>query len=241
MRRLRYSWVPVFVLVVAACGGGSSSSKSSSTTTPPTVNKAADLELAKGSVLTASDAPAGFSAKAHQESSDPPEPLKRDFANCVGTPVTIFDSNGQKANGPDFANENGDEISNSVEVDATKADVDKGYAALTSPKINDCLAKLFAALLKDSSTSGGAGMTVGEVTVDSFPVDGVGDRGVGFRVTVPITANGQSVTVYVDVASVQRGRSVLTVTASGNGTPPSRDLEKQLLTKMSERMGATAP
>ena len=234
LRALKTAALPglALALVVTGCG---SSSKSS--------NPAADLALAKGSVLTETDAPSGYTAAPHQSSGDLPEPVKRDFANCIHTDATILDVNGQHADGPDFNDGNDGSIENSVEIMKTKSITDKEIKAIQQPSVPNCLGKLFdtaikAEVAKDPQAQGA---TFGAVTVTPLPVPGVGDKSAAFRARVPISAGGNSAVFYADTLFVQRGRAGITLQASKIGEAPDQSLENQLASKMVNRLGAKAP
>ena len=245
---IRGRWLGAAValaLLVAACGGGSSKSSSSTTTTAKKADPAADRALASGAVLTASDAPAGFTATPHTSSGDIPEQLKRDFANCLHVDFTAFDDppGAVDVNGPDLKNaDTNAEIDNEIKIFPSKDTVDKDYTTFQNPDIETCLANLFdAAIKQEVATSGSNGATFGKVTVDNFAVNTVPDRGVGFRITLPITAQGTTEIFYIDLIAVQRGRAEITVSSQSVGTPPDRDTAIALAKKMSDRLGQTAP
>jgi hypothetical protein len=228
-RGIRSTSVAVtLVALITACGS------SAKTSTP-----AQDLALAKGAVLTDTDAPLAYKAQPHQASADVPEQVKRDFATCMKTDATVFDNAGkQNADGPDFTDEQGDEIDNSVAVYGKKSELDKRYELMTKQQAEVCLGQLFDTLLKGSSAQNGA--TFGATSVGRFAVDGVGDRGLGFRATVPVTAEDRSGTEYADVLLAQRGRGGITLVSSG-GTAPDHAAEVALAKKMSDRLGQKAP
>src|SRR4029078_9415313 len=103
-----------------------------------------DLALAKGAVLADTDAPPGYTAQPHKDGTGPSEQARTDFASCLKTDATIFDTNGrQEADGPDFTNDQGDDIDNSVSVYEKKGEIDTRYDLLTKPAAEECIGKLF--------------------------------------------------------------------------------------------------
>jgi hypothetical protein len=241
----------VLSLLAAACGGGGSNKVSSSgtgttSTTAATRDVAADQSLASRAVLTASDAPRGYRAQPHSSSGDIPEQVKRDFANCMDSEVTMFDDppGTLKSDGPDLVNADEDaEIDNSVQILPSRADVNKQYEQLTSAGVENCLSRLFDAAIRQElqKSSDAAGVAFGKAAVDSFAISSVPDGGRGFQVTIPVTANGRSTNFYIDALLVKRGRAELTLTSQTVGTTPDRDVELALIKRMSERLGAQAP
>jgi hypothetical protein len=223
------------VLIGAACGGGGTK-----------VNSAADLALAQGAVLTQSDVPAGFTGTPHTDSGDPPEQTKRDFANCLHTDFTFFDETkgAQKANGPDFKNSDTDaEIDNSIEIDPSKSTVDKGYKLFQNSSMEECLGKLFDTVIKQAQQgdTSGSTATFGASTVGRFAVDGIGDRGLGFRIVTPVTTGEGSTNAYIDFLLAQRGRAIIQLSSQTFDTEPDRNQELQLMKLMSDRLGQKAP
>ena len=105
---------------MAACGGSAKK-----------VDPAADLALAKSAVLTDADVP-GYTGSPHTPSDDIPAAAKKEFATCMKAPTTIFDDapGAQKADSPDFAKGQA-QVSNSIEIDPKKSDVDKGWSQIS--------------------------------------------------------------------------------------------------------------
>src|SRR4051794_16731973 len=109
----------VALLFLNGCGSSDAKSSTPTTAARPKLTKAQEQKLVNGAVLTASDAPEGFTAKAHKKSdSEIPDAAKNDFAKCAGVKSTLFDSSKgrTKADGVDFANSAGEEIANSIEL-----------------------------------------------------------------------------------------------------------------------------
>lgn len=169
------------MLVASACG--SSSAKA---------DPAADLQVAKGAVLTKADLPASFDASPYNSSNSLPDSAKLDFANCMNTKLSIFsDSPGeQKVNSDDFDDSNSQgqtEIQNEVDVYPKKSTVNDDYNVLTKDAATGCLQKLFTTAIQAAQTQStdttdpGSGPTFGTVTVAKLNVSGVGDHVIGFR------------------------------------------------------------
>ncbi len=225
------------VLVASACG--SSSAKA---------DPAADLQVAKGAVLTKADLPASFDASPYNSSNSLPDSAKLDFANCMNTKLSIFsDSPGeQKVNSDDFDDSNSQgqtEIQNEVDVYPKKSTVNDDYNVLTKDAATGCLQKLFTTAIQAAQTQStdttdpGSGPTFGTVTVAKLNVSGVGDHVIGFRATVPVSAQGQSETEYLDLLAATKDRAVVTLTASNAQTPYDQATETQLLNKVVNRIG----
>jgi len=230
--------VPVLGLLLATSACSSSAKKA---------DPAADLQVAKGAVLTKADLPDGYDNTPYQSSDDLPASAKLEFANCMNTKESVFnDKPGeQKANSDNFDKDNV-QIQNEVEVDPKKSTVDDGYKLMTKDATPGCLSKLFQAAISAAqsqstdTTEAGSGSTFGTVTVTKLSVSGVGDRSVGFRASVPVSGNGQSETEYVDILFATKDRAVAILTATSSGSPFDEATETQLLGKVVGRIGSQA-
>ena len=217
----------VSVLVLAACGG-----------TKFKADPAADLALAKASVLTSADLP-GYTSTPYTDSDDIPANVKSAFATCMQAPSTIFDDTPgeQRFNSPNF-DKGQSEVQNTVNVEPTQSVADTDWNELAKSQTAQCLQQLFEAALK-SGGSGSAGATYSGTTVTRFDV-GIGNRSVGFTVSINISANGNSAPFYADVIFVLRDRAELNFFYSGLGTPPDRSFETGLVQKVYDRVGGKA-
>ena len=238
------------VVLAAACGSSGTKSGSgaknanttvsagasaSTTTTTPAPTPAADLATAKAAVLTPADLP-GYTPKAYSPSNDLPASIKKQFSDCTHEPTTIFDDTpgAQIAHSPDF--DKGDAtVSGEVEIDPTKADVDKGWGMLSKAGIEPCLQQLFESAVKASAPDA---TFSGTLTTRFDP--GVGDRSVGYSIKLTFTAQGTTGTAYVDLLGVARDRAGIDMTALNIGTPLDRTMENGLLQKMYDRVGDKA-
>jgi hypothetical protein len=119
-----------------------------------------------------------------------------------------------------------------------KSDLDTRYDLLTKPAAEECIGKLFDTQLKAAAAENGA--DYGAASVGKFAADGVGDRALGFRATVPVTAQGETATVYSDLILGQRGRGAISLVSTGT-TPPDHALQIELAKRMSSRLGQKAP
>jgi hypothetical protein len=214
-------------LALSACG---SSAKK--------VDPAADLRVAKSAVLTAADIPTGFTATPHTDSDDLPAAAKKSFAECMHVDETLFDDTpgAQKADSPDFKRGDAAEIDSSVEIDPKKKDIDTGYEQMAESQTPDCLGQLFDSAFKSSAASQ-PGVTFGKVAVTRDSVNGIGDRGFVFSLTIPVTAQRQSLTFYFDIFLVQRDRAGVTVSVFQTNARFARDAELRLVRTVVDRVG----
>ena len=127
----------VLAAMVTGCGGEDAKSadrkdERSSASAAPTPN-ATDAAIAQASLLTLSDFPAGWEAKAPDQDDDD-EDAQRRLADCVGVPFEDLDQRGHrsKAESKDFVSEDDDEISNSVAVITEQTRTTRAFAIVSS-------------------------------------------------------------------------------------------------------------
>ena len=222
--------VSMLVLVplvgLSACGGSSKK-----------VDPAADLALAKRAVLTKADLP-GYAGKPHTKSDDLTSTQKKDFATCTGLPTTIFDDKpgAQNADSLDFSKGQAS-VSDSVEIDPKKSDIDDGWKQISRAGIAPCLQKLFEAALK-AEPDFPKTVTL-DTSIARFDV-GVGSRSVGYALTFTVTGPGGTVVIYLDLIFVPRDRAGLDFEFGNVGTAPARSFETALVQKVYDRIGDNA-
>ncbi len=220
--------VLVSLLALAACGGSAKK-----------VDPAADLALAKSAVLTAADVP-GYTGSPHTSSDDIPAAAKKDFATCMKVPTTIFDDTpgAQKADSPNFAKGEA-QVSNSIEIDPNKSDIDKGWSQISKQEAADCLQKLFQSLIA-SGANAAQGVTFGPASVTRFDL-GIGDRSVGYAVKLSVSATGgKSAVFYADLVFLPRDRAGLEFDFLDVGAPINRTFETSLVQAVYDRVGTKA-
>ncbi len=225
------TWSFLVVAAALAVGGCGGSSKKA--------DPVADLALAKSSVLTGADLPAGYTGSPHTTSDDIPAEVKKSFAACLEVSTTIFDDtpNAQKANSQNFAKDQS-EISGETKIYAERGEVDDRWKQVSKPAAAACLGRLF----EDGAKSGAdAGQTVtfGATTASTFDV-GVGPRSVGYAIKLTINVSGQSAVFYADVVFAQRDRAALDLEFVNVGAPFDRAVETALVRKVYDRIGTKA-
>jgi hypothetical protein len=244
MSRARFLPVPLLVLAfaAAACSSSGGSIRADKGGTPSTAaNASADLALAKSAVLQPGDL-SDYRASAHTPAADIPAAEKRKFAQCMGTSTTVFDKvpGAQSADSPDFSkgDTNNQQVTSSVEIDPTAAEVEQGWNEFTAKKAQPCLEKLFQVLF-GPGRAGAEKVKFGPVQVSQFNV-GVGDRSVGYALSRSAVNATQTVQLDVDFVYVTRGRAGMEFHFFNLGPNPDREREKMLVQKVYDRIGDKA-
>lgn len=228
--RLVLSSVVLSVLGLALGACGSSSPTSGPGTTVP--SKAADLALARKSLVVLSDLPSGWTASGKitaGSGSNSGVPGAK-LAGCIGVSKAVLETNWPTENSPTFADPTGvDSVSDQVEAfpDATKAQAD--FSSFANPKTPSCLATVLGpAIRQQAQKGGGAGVTVGTITASRLSTPSIGDESGEMELQVPITAPNGSTTLYLNLLVVTRGRLETTLTLTSPGAVFDPTLAQQV-------------
>ena len=212
----------VLAAMVTGCGGEDAKGadrkdERSSASAAPTPN-ATDAAIAQASLLTLSDFPAGWEAKAPDQDDDD-EDAQRRLADCVGVPFEDLDQRGHrsKAESKDFVSEDDDEISNSVAVITEQTRTTRAFAIVSSAKYRECALEELKSAMKDAFDDEGYEIT--DISLNELSFDDFGDETSAFRVTATVEAEGMEIDVIVDYVFVRVGRAVTTITAQATFSP----------------------
>lgn len=250
-------------LAVTGCSSSSKSSSSSSsssgasgTTAAPAATTAApassdvahDKALGEAAILRLSDFPSGWtSTPATTDNSSAAEDQK--LATCLGVSVSEINREGPAdVKSPDFNEPAGSsgpgnaQVSGGVGYEASADKINSSFKLFAGDKMAPCLNSVLSQVFADAiKKSGGdtSQVTVGNSTVAKFDFPTVGDNTVAYRVTVPISAAGQSLTAYVDFVVATKGRAGFDESFENLGTPFSADLEGTLMRAVEGRLTDT--
>jgi hypothetical protein len=203
------------VLLAACSSSGSSGTKESTkpTASPsPTVTPATKAQLSK-IVLQATDMPGWKGSPADPDNNDN---SGSDLAACVGAKNTDPDEVATSES-DDFTL--GDvTVSSSASSYKSQSDLDNDVAVLKSPKLESCFEREFKT---EVATSVPSGTTLGALSVKFTPGPGSGPANVAGTgsVAVPVTANGQQITVYTDIVFITGPLIEAEVDVESDGAP----------------------
>src|SRR5262245_11065883 len=217
----------VAAALVAGCSNGGSGQ-----------DRAADTAAAKKMVLTSADLPAGWTAQPKDSADDVTDTeVIKELAGCLHVDAGDFHEDNPKAESPEFDSADTNSTAQ-VEVAFTPstAQAGKAIAVLQRDDAEGCLSKVFKQEFdKQLSGEDTQGAQIGEPTVKRLAVASVGDDGAAFEVTIPISAAGQHLDVYLDVSFVRVGRIGITGFFGGQGQPFDAAMATQLTQKVVDR------
>ena len=233
----------VAALLVSACGSSSKSSSTSSSSTSSSSSSsgrtaeelAADQQTAQTIVLKIDDFPSGWKAKARPPSTaDTPEAkaATKKFADCLGVDPALVDDNDPteaKARSDKFTN--GDqEVDSTATVPANTDHKDEILGAFRKSEAVGCFEDFINEAFKSSLSSSSLppGTQIGKISVTSGDITGVHGEVINFQATIPITAQGQSITFFSDTLFVLKGRATFDFTFDNVNAPFPADLAAQL-------------
>lgn len=179
-----------------------------------------DQAIADGALLTLSDFPSGWTEKTDDDDRDEAkeEEQERAIAECLGVDYERLYGDDISAESPTFVSPDDEEVSNTAGLEDTEEDAIFVMETLASDDAARCFAEVFQKLIEDEEM--GEGVEVGAVSFDRLSLrDDLGDESNGFRVTIPIAADGMEVDAYLDVAVARVGRGGITVQTFSMFTP----------------------
>jgi hypothetical protein len=233
--------VAAVALLAGACGDDGGSSPA--TTAGRTADQiAADKAAAQAAVLTQSDLPTGWTGRPHKEVND--AALNAELAGCLNVPLALINRDKPTSvHADDFEDPSGRlEVDNTVGVEVTAAQANALLAIYQKPQMPDCLQKALTTRLEKSlsstPTSAGGGARVGQVKVATLDFPTVGQSHVAYRVTIPVTVQGQTVEITIDAVTFVKGRAGTSLTFQGNGQAFPTAMEVELAKVVEGRMPA---
>lgn len=193
-----------------------------------TPSTAADLKAAlRGIVLRPSDLPASWKATAAQTDSSSNAANAR-LVRCAGGTDTSGHEQA-KVDSDDFSVQTFT-VSSSATRLRSKADIDADIALLKRPKFASCFKTQAIREIKTSLPKS-AKLGAMSVVVHPGPVSGLSNVAGTLQVTVPVTVQGQKVTIYLDAVFITGRLVQAEVDFEGIGSPFPASIQG-LLTKV---------
>lgn len=157
------------------------------------------LSKAKKHLLTLADMPKGWEVEKgskYSTGSSDNFPGAAALAGCIGVPAALITSNPPEEDSPYYQNKSGSlEVQDSVTVFPSNKNAKAQYAAMANAKTPSCFAATVnAPAAKQQIEAGaGAGSSLGTVTVTALRHPQ--KHTAGFTMTLPITSQGQAISV----------------------------------------------
>jgi hypothetical protein len=198
---------------------------------------AADEALADSTLLTLDDFPASWRAL-----PGPPEDNvlgrqeEADLARCLGTDGEVFDTDLPHAGTPTFLSPAGDTVSARVSLAPDDNGPRRAIEALRGTGAPDCYAEAVQTAGMFGPEGAPTGVEVGTVSGVPIPYAASGNTTVAWRMSVPISAEGQQVNIYVDVVVVRVDRALITFSFQSQISPYDRDQSEHVVSILVDRV-----
>lgn len=215
-------------IVLAACGGDKQPSSGATGTA------AADRAKAEKLILVQADFPAGWAGTTAAPDTPEDDARAADLAECAGA-VDPAVAESATVTGKDFAKDTA-EVASEVTYVKTTEQAQTDLAAITGPKVEGCVERFAGDLLQKEIE--GSGARLDRFAFDRIKTQKIGDATEAFRMTATVTAGGQTLTIYVDLIFILKGRAEISLAFSELGKPFNGTLQKSLLAKMGTKLAA---
>jgi Domain of unknown function (DUF4190) len=220
------------VIGLSTTNSANPSSNSATGVSPSSI----DIALARSEALAPSDYPSGW----HAQGPSSTNPGLSFFAGmnssdlaqataCLGVSSAGIDTNPAEYAGQTYDDGTGGTLAENVEVFPTSTQAAADLNAFSSSKLGSCTLQSNPGLGASVAKGVGPGATAGTVSTSSksFTVGGTTVHGV--ELAIPITYQGTTNIVYIDVVAAHKGRSETVMHFSALGTSPASSLETQML------------
>ena len=215
--------VAAALLSASACGGSEA----------PTA--AEDKAMAERIVLTSADLP-GFTPEPDEADDDD---SGGSFKDCIkDNPLLTADNKPRSAEGVDFTRDDGDlRVQSGAFVAEKEAEARTAFADIASALSAPCLREGLARTIREGADPG---LIVRDITAEPLPELDVADDYAATRLTVPLEAGRERVSLYVDMTFVREGRILAGVFTLGAGAPFSDSERTRLVKLVGERVSGKA-
>jgi hypothetical protein len=186
---------------------------------------------AKKDLLVLSDMPSGWKTEKGSTSGGSGNfPGAKQMAGCIGVSSKLFNSNPPEVDSPYFENQSGSlEVQDSVSIFGSARVAKAELAALSNAKTPSCMTTIMNGAFKAKiAASAGQGATLGTISVTRANPANLAKGATGLDVSVPITSQGQSLTVNITVSYAIKGTLGQEVNFNSYGSPFPATLSRSL-------------
>lgn len=223
--------------LVGCSSGSDDSSGSPAKEDPRSADQlASDRAAATDALLVLRDFPSGWAAEERDANDEEGPDLDEETAVCLGVDVPLLADNAVSVKSDTFTKDEA-EVEADISIQATKAEADASVEILTNPKLRSCLQDSFRKSTEYAvkNPSDGEelpeGFELGEATVADLNFPDIGDDSRTFRLSVPVSAGGLELEVFLDLVFVRVGRATGILTFVDVLSPFDEELAKELAMK----------
>lgn len=232
--------VPLAALALTACSGGPHSAGSGTTSPSPSTTTAADVALARSELLGPSGFPSGWQSQGPGSENTSAsffggmaQADVQAITTCLGISSAQVDTSPAEAADPRYSDPNSAAaVNDTVDVFPTVSTARFEVAATANPKLASCFVQLAPRFEGEAPK----GVHFGTMSAHKAVIRHLGDEDAAMAASVPITYQGHSTTLYVEVVMVQKGRSESNLLFTGENAPPDPAVVDQVATGAADAM-----
>ncbi len=198
-----------------------------------------DKAQAKHYLLTLSDMPAGWTREKGSSGNGAGSfPGAKQLASCIGVPSNLISANPPEVDSPYYQSKNQNlEIQDSVSIFRSAKVAKSELAAMANVKTPSCMTTLMNGTFKSKiAASAGKGATVGTITVTSADPAQFGNGTAGLVMSLPISAQGISVTANIAAVYYVKGKFGQQIDFNSYGTAFPSAIAKSITTVAINRL-----
>jgi hypothetical protein len=239
------------LLTISGCGGsngGPSSTQPQLTPTGSPFPRAAAQRAAREALLTISDFPSGWSANRDKSDDADNEKFSQQLSTCLHAPAGLLGHESSEAvseDSPSFDPPDGGDTSINETVAISRLTrVQQLLRVLQQSNATDCLASTLNSFIKTqvakSDDPDVRAATIGDVEVGQVSFPTYGDESVPMRATIPVSGNGLTIKVYVDVLFVRHQNAVIIMTFEASGSPVDAEVEQKFAKVAADKLAGVS-
>lgn len=246
--------VVVTLFVLTGCGGsgsgGTETSPGANDSTPsgPPFPLAAAQQAARQALLSIGDFPSGWSTSKDKSNDDNSKKFVQQLSSCLHAPRGLLGrghTDAASEDSPDFDSPDGGDTTVSETVSVSRlVKVQQLLRVLQQTNATDCFASALNVYIKtqvaNSSDPDVRAATVGDVQVGQVSFPTYGEESVPMRASIPVSANGFSTKVYVDLLFVRHANAVAILSFEATGTPVDADTEQKYAKIAADKLSSVA-
>jgi len=222
-RRLRRVHLVTSAALVSALLLGSQSVPAGASRAPGKVHAKAHAKAhAKKDLLVLADMPSGWKAeKGSSGGGNSNFPGAKQLASCIGVSSRLINSNPPEVDSPYFESSDGSlEVQDSVSIFGSAKVARAELAAMANAKTPRCMTTIMNGAFKSKiAASAGKGATLGTITVTRAKPANFAKGATGLNISLPITAQGQSLTVSISAVYYVKGALGQQIDFNSYGSP----------------------
>lgn len=197
----------------------------------------ADADDAAAMLLTIDDFPPGWEEGPPDEDDESNDDIQADLADCLGIDPDEIDPDNPDAASPTFESSDDERVGVRVAFTPSSDAASDTVDVLADDDAPACYGDAVRSAIAEGLATEGApdGVEFGDPTFERLSFPSLGDESVAFRATVPFSARGVDVELYIDYTVVRVGRIGITATFQSLFSPFDENEAAELVQTVVDR------